>query len=186
MKKTARMLAVLLAILLCVGMVPRAAAAELHETDDYPEELKDSRKDSLIDPWRFYNRECTSFVAWCLNSRNGIPFDNGYGGVLWGNADNWDDAARTIGIAVDDEPAVGAVAFWQGPGVGHVAWVTSVADGQVWVEEYNIRSDGAYHLRCVDEDPPDGYIHVQDVVPVPSEEAVLFAISSARCTVMVQ
>ena len=186
MKKTAGMLALLLAVLLCVGVLPCAALAERTENDDYPEELKTRAKDALVDPWCFYNRECTSFVAWCLNSRNGVAFDNGYGGVLWGNANNWDNAARSIGLTVDDEPCAGAVAYWQGRGYGHVAWVTSVEDGHVWVEEYNSCSDGAYHLRCVDEDPPAGYIHIQDIGTVLSEEAIMFAIASARRYVMEQ
>ena len=186
MRRPLRVLAMILAILLCVGMMPFAALAEETEKDDYPEELKNGAKDSAVDPWRFYNRECTSFVAWCLNSRNGVAFDNGYGGTLWGNADNWDNAARSLGLTVDDVPAVGAVAFWEGPGAGHVAWVSSVKDGQIWVEEYNRNSDGAYHFRCVDENPPDGYIHFQDIEPELSTEAVMFAIASARYSVMAQ
>ena len=31
--------------------------------DDYPSNLKSAAKDALVDPWNFYNRECTSFVA---------------------------------------------------------------------------------------------------------------------------
>ena len=186
MRKPFRVLALIVVILLCIGMLPCAAMAEETENDDYPEKLKGSAKDSCVDPWRFYNRECTSFVAWCLNSRNGISFDNGYGGELWGNADHWDNAARSLGLTVDDEPAVGAVAFWEGPGAGHVAWVTSVEDGHVWVEEYNRNSDGAYHLRCLDKDLPDGYIHIRDLETSPSAEAVMFAIASPRYRVMTQ
>ena len=186
MRRPLRMLALMLAVLLLADMLPCAALAEETENDDYPEELKERAKDSLVDPWCFYNRECTSFVAWCLNSRNGVDFDNGYGGVLWGNADHWDNAARSIGLTVDDVPAVGAVAFWQSAGVGHVAWVTSVEDGHVWVEEYNRNSDGAYHLRCLDEDTPAGYIHIQDIKPEPSAEEILFAIASPRYHVMEQ
>ena len=185
MKKSVRILALLLVFLICVGMMPFTAYAEGTENDDYPEELKGSAKDSLVDPWRFYNRECTSFVAWRLNERNGVAVDNGYGGVLWGNARNWDDAACSLGITVDDCPSEGAVAFWQS-GAGHVAWVLSVEDGHVWVEEYNRNSDGAYHLRCVDDYPPDGYIHIQDLAPEVSAEAVLFAAASAKYHIMIQ
>jgi hypothetical protein len=49
-------------------------------TNDYAAYLRDARPDSLIDPWRFYNRECTSFVAWRLNSRNRFPFQNDLNG----------------------------------------------------------------------------------------------------------
>jgi surface antigen len=44
--------------------------------DDYPSRLKNAGQDSLVDPWQFYNRECTSWVAWRLNSENQVPFYN--------------------------------------------------------------------------------------------------------------
>ena len=51
-------------------LIPKTVHAAYNTGDDYPEVLKTADKDALIDPWRFLNRECTSFVAWCLNSRN--------------------------------------------------------------------------------------------------------------------
>ena len=172
-KKTNTVLTLLLAVLLITGLClfPFPVHAEGPEGDDYPEELKEAGKDSLVDPWNFYNRECVSFVAWRLNDRNGLAFDNHYGGVLWGNAENWNDAARAIGLTVDDEPAVGAVAYWES-GWGHVAWVCAVEDGRVFVEEYNWDSSGMYRMRSVEDAPPDGYIHILDLVPEdPEEEA---------------
>ena len=62
--------------------------------NDYPSTLANARKDSLVDPWSFYNRECTSFVAWKLNHNNGVAFRDFYGGLQWGNASNWGRAAR--------------------------------------------------------------------------------------------
>ena len=68
--------------------------------DTYPDEYKNAVKDALVDKWNFYNRECTSFVAWCLNSRNGIPFTNQYGGVTrWGNAKEWGEVAKKLGYS---------------------------------------------------------------------------------------
>ena len=84
----------------------------------------------MLDEWNFYNRECTSFVAWCLNSRNGIPFTNQYAGAArWGNAGDWGHVARSLGFAVDGSPAVGAVAWWSG---GHVGWVSAVNGSSVY------------------------------------------------------
>ena len=58
--------------------------------DDYPANLKNAAIDAIVDPWNFYNRECTSFAAWCLNSRNGVKFTNQYlGASRWGNANTW-------------------------------------------------------------------------------------------------
>jgi surface antigen len=133
--------------------------------DDYPANLKSAGKDALVDPWLFYNRECTSFVAWRLNSANGISFGNYYGGPQWGNANHWDDAATTIGKAPNSTPARGAIAQTDAGTSGHVAWVASVnADGTVTVEEYNFSPayGGTYSTRTV----PAGsfrYIHLHDL-----------------------
>jgi surface antigen len=113
--------------------------------NDYPY----SGQTSGVDPWGFYKGQCTSFVAWRLNDRNNIAFDNYYRGVHWGNAYNWDNAARSAGITVNNTPTVGAVAQTD-DGSGHVAWVAAVhSDGTVTVEEYNYNNPGAYGYRRV-------------------------------------
>ena len=141
--------------------------------DDYPQKYKDGALDAIIDEWRYYNRECTSFVAWRLNSRNGVDFYNYYGGVNFGDAGTWGSAARSIGITVDMNPAPGSV-FWQQSGkYGHVAWVNTVNDdGTVTIEEYNwlidnSYYDGAYHSRNVAVSSASGYIHIKDIDPTP-------------------
>jgi len=69
-------------------------------------------------------------VAWRLRTTNGLSdFENHFGGVHWGNADHWDEAAADLGYVVDDMPAVGAVAQTDAGRVGHVAWVSAVGDG---------------------------------------------------------
>lgn len=137
--------------------------------DDYPSKYKAAALDALVDEWKYYNRECTSFVAWRLNSRNGIAFHNWYGGVNFGNAGTWGSAARNIGITVDMNPAPGSV-FWQTSGqYGHVAWVNTVNDnGTVRIEEYNWSGDGAYHTRDVAISSASGYIHLADINPNPT------------------
>ena len=75
--------------------------------DDYPAYLRKASRDSIIDPWRFYNRECTSFVAWRMNSANGVDFQNFMDGGRFGSAGNWDDNARRLGYQVDNVPARG-------------------------------------------------------------------------------
>ncbi len=86
-----------------------------------------------IDAWRFYKCECTSYAADKVNER-GIPFNNSYKGVHWGNASNWKNAALAAGVIVTTTPRAGDVAWWS----GHVAYVDSVnADGTVNVSEYN-------------------------------------------------
>ena len=123
--------------------------------DDYPAELKNRAQDSVADQWGEYNRECTSFVAWALATRNGfnMPFND--------DATGWGPDARHRGYAVNSTPAKGAVAWSPS---GHVAYVQDVVGGQVHIEEYNHfypSNPGTYSTRTV----PAGnfqYIHFAD------------------------
>ena len=151
----------LAALVFCVLVF--ACAGALAGGDDYPAKYKNAARDAMLDEWNFYNRECTSFVAWCLNSRNGIPFTNQYAGAArWGNAGDWGHVARSLGFAVDGSPAVGAVAWWSG---GHVGWVSAVNGSSVTTEEYNWNGDGAYHVRTQQASDITGFIHVRDISP---------------------
>ncbi len=121
---------------------------------------------SIGDSWGFVLRNCTSFAAWRLRERGGVAFSNSYAGQHWGDARNWDDAARRAGVRVDDVPAIGAVAQTDDGRVGHVAWVSAIGPGTVTVEEYNHAVAGGYGTRTV----PVGdfrYLHVADVAPSP-------------------
>lgn len=123
--------------------------------DDYPSQWRAPvPQDSMLDSWGEYNRECTSFVAWALHSRNGfdMPFND--------NASGWGTRARARGIAVDDTPAVGAVG-WE-PNGNHVVWVAEVSGNAVTIEEYNRNYDGAYGWRTVDASA-FRYIHFKDL-----------------------
>lgn len=137
------------------ALLPRAG-------DDYPYKNSCNTKND-IDPWNFYKCECTSFVAWRLNDVNKIKFTNQYKGLpRWGNAGEWDDAARKAKVKINKTPKKGAVAQTDksGSGLGHVAWVKSVSkDGKkVTVEEYNYHKD-KYGVRTVDKGDFQTYIH---------------------------
>ncbi|HEY3528315.1 MAG TPA: CHAP domain-containing protein, partial [Nocardioides sp.] len=122
---------------------------------------------SYGDPWGFALRNCTSFVAWRLRMTNGLAvFENHFGGVHWGNAAHWDEAAADLGYLVDDVPAVGAVAQTDAGRVGHVAWVSAVGDGTVTVEEYNMAVAGGYDVRTVPTSDFT-YLHLADLAPAP-------------------
>lgn len=122
--------------------------------DDYP--LKTASM-SGVDPWNFYNRQCTSFAAFRINwngTRSGQTFTNRYLGYHFGNAESWDDTARAAGVPVYSTPAVGRIAQWN-PGVGgassygHVAYVADVySSTDILIEEYNW-SYGAYTTRRI-------------------------------------
>lgn len=117
-----------------------------------------------VDPWKFYYRQCTSFAAWrVVKTKNG-GFHNYYGGVRWGNAHNWDNAARAVGVPVYSTPRVGDIAVWEGNQsgasyLGHVAYVARVnGDGTVLIEEYNWATMGGYGTRTISASSVSSYI----------------------------
>ena len=133
--------------------------------DDYPPQWRNAPQDSVLDNWREYNRECTSFVAWALASRNGfsMPF--------YANAIDWGPKATAAGFRVDAVPAPGAVA-WSGAGKwGHVAYVQDVSGSSVHIEEYNEYGNGTYSSRVVPASSFTGYIHFKDIGPPPFDPA---------------
>lgn len=164
-RKSQRMKALMLAVCMLVSILGGVSAKPdtVYAADDYPAKYKNLARDACVDEWNFYNRECTSFAAWCLNSRNGVAFHNRYGGVRWGNANNWGYAAKACGITVDMNPAVGSI-WWSESGTyGHVAWVSAVDGNNVRIEEYNYGYSGNYHERTVAANSAAGYIHIKDI-----------------------
>ncbi|GIG62982.1 hypothetical protein Lfu02_73540 [Longispora fulva] len=97
----------------------------------------------------FAANNCTAFAAYRIASRLGVPsFSNSYGGVTWGNAGTWDDAAVRVGVRVDTTPTVGAIAVNDVHNLGHVAYVNAVySDGSFDVEEYNWNTPLGYGTR---------------------------------------
>lgn len=96
---------------------------------------------SISDPWGMYQRQCVSYTAWKVwKSGRFMPY---WGGV--GNANQWDDNARTAGIPVDGNPRVGDVAVSNNGYYGHVMYVEAVYDdGTIYVSQYNAGWDGRY------------------------------------------
>jgi surface antigen len=165
--------------------VPPPAAQAAVIGDNYPKYLGDAAQDALVDPWRFYNRECTSFVAWRLNSTNGVPFTNQYLGadLWWGNANTWGTSARAKGILVDNIPAVGSVAWSTAGKYGHVAWVAEVLDnGRIVVEEYNwgvnsLGEKGRYRERTTLASSFTGFIHIKDLTTWPPSDGTFINVT---------
>lgn len=88
-------------------------------------------------------RNCTDWVAWRLPNLGIGDVPTG-----WGNAKNWDDAARAAGKIVDSTPEEGDIAVWNDGAFGHVEVVESVnVDGSVNTSGYNKRQDGNHGLR---------------------------------------
>jgi surface antigen len=124
--------------------------------DDYPSQWRTAAQDALVDSWGYYNRECTSFVAWRLHSRNNFEMPHAIG-----NAGTWGGWFGARGYAVNNSPAVGSIA----ESSGHVAWVESVhPDSTVTIEEYNASYNGVYSERRVSASSFH-YIHAKDLAP---------------------
>ncbi len=142
---------------LSISTLPRAHRAKGggFPGDDYP--YKDLPQDSEFDPWGEYVRECTSFVAWALHSRNDftMPF--------YDNANKWGSRASALGYAVNGTPAIGSVAWSNAGTYGHVAWVEAVNGSTVTVQQYN--ADWHGHWSRVDTNASrwTGFIHFKDI-----------------------
>lgn len=155
----------LVAMLSSVGLIvlgPSTPAYATAGTDDYPSDLKNADQDSKTDPWNFYNRECTSFVAWRLNNDNGVAFKNQGATGIYGNATTWKDRAVADGKRVDDTPNVGAVAWFSfSATAAHVAWVGSVSsDGKsITIEDYNSQYNGLYDMRTIKTSSVTKFLH---------------------------
>jgi surface antigen len=155
---------VVVIVLLASFITPLIKVTDTYASnDDYPSQWKNAAMDSMFDSWGEYNRECTSFVAWRLSSKNG------YNMPFYDNAMNWAADAKARGIMVDSSPALGSVAY-KG---NHVAWVESVSTDKtkVTLEEYNevdsnsngvYGDDGTYSERTVAANMFQ-YIHFKDL-----------------------
>jgi len=102
--------------------------------------------DTIVDSWGMYNRECVSWTAYKVAvSGRYMPYWGGYG-----NANQWDDNARSSGIPVDGNPRSGDVAVSNSGTYGHVMYVEDVAsDGSIFVSDYNQQYDGLYRAYWV-------------------------------------
>ncbi|HEU5186877.1 MAG TPA: CHAP domain-containing protein [Candidatus Saccharimonadales bacterium] len=108
----------------------------------YPSVWHNAPRDSLVDNWGMYNRECVSYTAWKVyQSGRHMPYWGGRG-----NANQWPNSAAQDGIPTGSEPRVGAVAISMGGPWGHAMYVEAVLNGgsQVYVSQYNYGVNGEY------------------------------------------
>ncbi|KAJ1788261.1 hypothetical protein LPJ62_002961 [Coemansia sp. RSA 2167] len=117
-----------------------------------------------VDPWNYYICQCVSFVAQRINERQGIYFTNRYKGQIWGNANEWVDAAHnSTDVTVDTVPRKGCIAQHSRSQLGHVAWVHDVNYKRklVTIEQYNVVPH-KYSKETVAWDAFDYYIHLDN------------------------
>jgi len=121
------------------------------------------------DKWAFYQGQCTSWVAYEVNRRDGILFTNSYGGQgRWGNAVKWAGRARALKLTVNDTPAVGSIAWYGSTKAapdGHVAFVEKVSSPtSIVISEMNYDGDNGFWVHTLTVktgDWPDSFIHLK-------------------------
>lgn len=109
---------------------------------------------------------CTLYVAYRL-MQVGVP-DPGWAD----NANNWAQKASSHGVFVDQTPAVGAIAQWNGGSLGHVAYVeASDSNGiTITMDDYYTKSPwpngytANVHIGTTSPAWPDNFIHFKDRV----------------------
>jgi surface antigen/peptidoglycan hydrolase CwlO-like protein len=114
----------------------------------YPAKWCEVGQDTVFDSWGMYNRECVSYTAFrvAASSRTMPPW--GWNGA--GNANQWDDDARSAGIPVDGTPRAGDVAISNSGAYGHAMYVESVnSNGTINISQYNAALDGRYSTNTI-------------------------------------
>lgn len=160
----------LVASLLLVAALVVSPSAKADIINDYPYQNAPSDCDygsaCLVDRWNFYQRQCTSFVAWRLVNNNGFSaFTNnvrGPNGVFHlGGASTWGTQARAAGFEVNNTPTPGAVLWYP---AGHVAWVENVdtAGSRVFIQQYNMGLTGQFSQGWVTSRGQQ-FIHFKDL-----------------------
>lgn len=126
----------------------RAAIKIFKPKNDYPYKGKCGGAGG-VDKWSFFRCYCTSFAAFRVTGRTKLKFKNIYKGVRFGDAKNWDDAAKKVGIKVSSTPRANTVAVRNAGAAGHVAWVYKIDSKSLYVEEYNWNNKKAYGKRKI-------------------------------------
>ena len=144
-----------------------------------------------VDPYGFPFRECTSYVAWRMNSDEGVTnpitqsslFHEGLGGLHWGSAQNWATTAGKLGYDVFTEskpgtsggPQRGDIAQWTKN--NHVAYVEMVSPtGAIDISEFNFPEDHTFTTRTLSPSSPastngsfpDHFIRLRTMVAQPT------------------
>ncbi len=157
---------------LTAGTISPASASD----DDYSWRTDQSWS---ADRWGFTKRQCVSWVAHRMSQR-GVTLNNWQN--AWGDAADWDNAARRMAHPIGHTAVVGAIAHWnpgesavwypdaQTPngsltagGSGHVGYVQGVhPDGSAVVTQYNLGGNRAYSIVRV---KAPRYIYVRMQAP---------------------
>ena len=116
----------------------RPSAAVTTSGYPYARQCPGAGANDVVDRWKLSECNCTSYVAWTLQT-NRQRTDWFVPGAM--DAQNWPAVAGASGLRVGRRPAVGAIAVWPevAPPFGHVAYVTGIHGSRYFdVAEYNL------------------------------------------------
>jgi surface antigen len=160
-------------VLLVVVMKSEAASAAMDcKSSLYACTIDGYNATTMTDNWaaKYYGSDtkggigspphnCTLFAAWML-ARNGLPDP----GRSWGYGDQW---GVTLAAETNHTPAVGAIAWYDGGTMGHVAYVEHVnwTNRTVFLvsDNYQGGSLGYTSNEWAPFTEPTGYIHLRDL-----------------------
>ena len=110
-------------------------------------------KSDRQDPWGYYYRNCTSYVAW-RSAQKGLEVPGLGNGGQWAN-NSWKYSELSTGSV----PKAGSFAVFTTGGYGHVAYVEDVSGSEVLVSEYNFVADGVFSQRWIPKSQPTRYVY---------------------------
>jgi len=133
-----------------------------HPTDslgDY-EWYADNNTNDRKDPWGYYYRNCTSYVAW-RSAQLGFSLDmDGPDRRSLGDGGSWADNASRYGeLSTGTTARVGSFAVFKIGNFGHVAFVEKIQGNEILISEYNLVADGVYSERWVSVHQPTSYVY---------------------------
>lgn len=108
--------------------------------------------------------QCGKYAAWRVDQERGLPTWTTLATLGYQDATDMDDTARTVGLRVDQTPAVGSIGIIEagergtGP-TGHAFFVSRIfTDGSLLIEQMNWEP-GRYSQAVVPADWADSYVH---------------------------
>jgi surface antigen/peptidoglycan hydrolase CwlO-like protein len=122
----------------------------------YPAKWANAPMNAYVDDWGMYTRQCVSYAAYKVATTYGnMPYWGGRG-----NANQWANNARAVGIPTSPVPKAGTVGVQYSGYYGHVAWVESVnADGTLTISQFNANWTGDYSMWIVQPSFFNEYIY---------------------------
>ncbi|MEK9196130.1 MAG: CHAP domain-containing protein [Patescibacteria group bacterium] len=116
----------------------------------YPAKWANAPKDSMLDNWGMYNRECVSYAAWKVyESGRFMPYWGGRG-----NANEW--PSNTGNKSKTPQVGTVAIAYWGY--YGHAMYVEAISGNKVYVSQFNYAVRGEYSEMWINTSEIDWFL----------------------------